>query len=238
MKIKCFAISALIVFAIIEPVHADDAHLHQHGGELYHMFRLETEVGSGRDGLNTNWDLNGWIGTDEHKLWLKSEGEVKDGNTEQSEYWALYSMNVDTFWDAQVGLRHDTQPQSTTYLVAGFNGLAQYFFETEAHLFISDEGDLSARIRQENEFLVTQRMIVQPYLEANLFAQDVEEQDIGEGLSSAELGLQLRYEFTRKFAPYLDFRYERLFGETSSSAEHRGDDNDDMIISMGLRLLF
>ncbi len=132
----------------------------------------------------------------------------------------------------------DTQPESLTYAVIGFEGLTPYFFETEAHLFVSEEGDVSARIRQENEFLLTQKLITQPYVEANLFAQDVPELEIGAGLSSAEFGIQTRYEFTRSFAPYVDVNYERKFGETSSIAKSNGEDNDAVIGTLGVTLLF
>lgn len=216
----------------------DPVAVHAHESLIFHAFRLETDYGGGTDGPVASWDLDGWIGGDMNKLWLKSEGENSDGATEQMEFWALYSRNIADFWDLQAGLRHDVQPRATTYAVFGVNGLAPYFFETEAHLFISDDGDVSARLREENDFLVTQRLILQPYLEANIFAQDVEEQDIGAGLSSAELGLQTRYEITRKFAPYLDLRYERKFGETSSIAKNHGEDNDNFITAIGLRLMF
>jgi copper resistance protein B len=122
--------------------------------------------------------------------------------------------------------------------VIGFEGLAPYFFETEAHLFVSEDGDVSARIRQENEFLITQKLIIQPYVEANLFAQDVLELEVGAGLSSAELGLQIRYEFTRTFAPYVDVKYERKFGETSSIAKSNGEDNDAVVGTVGVKWMF
>ena len=201
------------------------------------MFKLEADYGAGQDDPIGSWDFDGWIGGDYNKLHLKSEGEIADGETEQAEFWAMYSRNIATFWDAQIGIRQDIKPESTTYLVAGFEGLAPYFFETKAHLFVSDEGDFSARIRQENEFLITQRLITQPYVEANFYAQDVEDQDVGAGLASAEFGIQTRYEITRKFAPYVDFRYERKFGETSTIAKKSGDD-DDFIANIGLRLMF
>lgn len=209
-----------------------------HGGDFFHAFILETEIGKGSEGTVGAWELDGWIGGDYNKLWIKSEGEKSDGETEQLGLWALYSRNVADFWDLQAGIRHDTQPESTSYAVFGVEGLAPYFFETEAYLFLSDEGDLSARLRQGNEFLITQRLILEPYLEANLFAQDVPEQDIGAGLADAELGLQTRYEITRKFAPYVDVHYERKFGETSSIAKGHGEENDDYVASIGLRLMF
>jgi copper resistance protein B len=150
----------------------------------------------------------------------------------------MYSRNVAEFWDAQVGIRYDEQPNSTAYMVAGFEGLAPYFFETEAHLFVSDEGDVSARIRQENDLLITQKLIAQPYIEVNFSAQDVLEQEIGAGLTSGEFGIQTRYEITRKFAPYIDARYERKFGETSNIAKEHGENQDDFIASVGLRVMF
>lgn len=214
-------------------------HSKEHGGQIFHAFRLEVGGGGTTDGAATaDWDFDGWIGTDENKLWLKSEGERTDSTTEQAEFWALYSRNIAMFWDAQIGIRYDVQPQSTAYLALGFEGLAPYFFETEAHLFVSDEGDVSARLRQENEFLITQRLILEPYAEINLFAQDVEEQDVGAGFSSGEIGLQTRYEITRKFAPYVDVKYERKFGETSSIAKREDGDNDNFVAALGVRFMF
>ena len=122
--------------------------------------------------------------------------------------------------------------------MAGLEGLAPYLFETEAHLFVSDSGDVSARIRQENDLLITQKLITQPYFELNLSAQDVPEQEIGAGITSGEIGIQTRYEITRKFAPYVDLRYERKFGETSTIAKKHGENQDDAIASVGLRLMF
>lgn len=239
MRIKIFITASMLMLsspALAEEMVHDMAK--EHGGGIFHMFRLETDYGGSKDGAVASWDLDGWMGTDENKLWLKSEGERSDGHLEDAEVWALYSRNISTFWDVQAGVRHDFQPTSTTYAVVGVNGLAPYFFETEAHLFISDEGDASARLREENDFLLTQKLILQPYAEINLYVQDVPENDIGAGFSSGEIGLQTRYEITRKFAPYVDVRYGRKFGETSSIAKSNGEDNDEFIGSVGLRLMF
>lgn len=241
MRTKIFLITLFSIAFSIPAFAQEETHHpadHQHGSEIWHRFLLEGDYGAGQEGPVASWDLDGWIGTDENKLWLKSEGESSDGKLEQAESWALYSRNIAEFWDAQAGLRHDTQPDSATYLALGFDGLAPYFFETEAHLFVSDEGDVSARLRQENDFLLTQRLILQPYAEINLSAQDVEEQEIGGGFTEGEIGLQTRYEITRKFAPYIDLRYERKFGETASIAEDEGEDKDDFITVLGIRFMF
>ena len=244
MHTKHYLMALCLTTALANPVLAADHTAHsdmaaEHGGGIFHMFRLETDVGSNTDGDTiASWDLDGWVGTDENKLWLKSEGEHADSKLESAEFWALYSRNISTFWDAQAGIRYDAKPESTAYLTLGVNGLAPQWFETEAHLFISEHGDVTARLRQENDLLLTQKLILQPYLEVNLAAQDVHEQDIGAGLTDAQIGLQTRYEFTRKFAPYVDVHYGRKFGETSSIAKNHGEDNDELVGAVGLRLMF
>ena len=215
-----------------------DSHAN-HGGHptVFHAFRVEAEFGEGENTVAA-WDIDGWIGTDYNRLAIKAEGEIADGNREQEELWTMYSGNVAEFWDAQFGFRYDDVPDSTFYFVAGVEGLAPYYFETELHLFVSEDGDLSVRLRQEHDLLITQRLVLQPYLELNLFAQDVPELDTGAGFSDGEFGLQLRYEVSRKFAPYLDLRYERLLGESSGISRHEGEDPEDFLVSIGVRLRF
>ena len=198
----------------MEAMHHTDMH-----PAIFHAFRLEAGTGSGRDHAISSWDLRGWIGGNDNKLWLRSEGEHVGNATEKAEFWALYSRNIASFWDAQIGFRHDTNPDATSYLTMGFNGLAPYFFETEAHLFLGNEGKISARIREEKDFRITQQLITQPYMELNFF----------DSMEKQTFGVQTRYEVTRQCAPYMDIRYERQFG---------GGNHDDVIAATGLRLMF
>ncbi|MDE3017296.1 MAG: copper resistance protein B [Pseudomonadota bacterium] len=238
-------VSSLMLF-LAPPTFADnmggmspDEMQKEHGGEISHMFRLETDIGTtAREGADQRWDFQGWVGGDENKLWLQSEGERLGGTMDSAEFWALYSRNVATFWDAQVGLRQDTSPHPATYLTMGVTGLAPYYFETQAHLFISNHGNASFRLREENDLLITQRLITQPYAEINLSARNEPEQQLGAGLANASFGLQTRYEITRKFAPYVDLRYERKFGSTISIVKQDGETGDDFIASVGLRIMF
>ena len=233
---KCLLL--LIALLILSPVsHAHD------DMAMFHAFRLEMAAGENRDHQSvSSWDLDGWVGGDDNKLWLKSEGDVVNHDTETSENWALYSRNVTTFWDAQAGVRYDNQydnkPESTAYFIAGFTGLAPYHFETEAHLFASDEGDVSFRLHGETDFLLTQKLILQPYLELNVFAQDVKERDVGAGLSDVSVGLQLRYEITRKFAPYIEVSYDSLYGDTADMADAKGEHTSERSMTAGIRLMF
>ena len=210
----------------------------EHGPSLFHSFRLETDIGNSHGNALTRWDLDGWIGKDRDKLWLKSEGDVTHEGTQKSEFRAMYSRNVAEFWDAQIGLRQDIQPETTSYLTLGVDGLAPYYFETEAHLFVSDKGDTTVRIKERNDLLITQRLIAQPYLEINLSAQDVPELGIGSGITSGEVGLQTRYEFAREFAPYIDLRYESKFGTTAKWAGNSGENRDGFIAGAGVMLKF
>ena len=117
-------------------------------------------------------------------------------------------------------------------------GLAPYFFETEATAWLSTEGDVAARFEQSLDIPVTQKLIAEPHLELNLYAQDMPKRGIGAGFSSIEAGLQLRYEITRKFAPYVDLVWERKLGETATIARAAGDSADDTTLRIGLRTWF
>jgi copper resistance protein B len=233
MYIKSVLAAALLSIAISVQAHEHES------AEVFHALRLEIDAGESRENESVAiWDLDGWIGGDTHKLWLKSEGTVSDHETENSEAWALYSYNADTFWDLQAGVRYDNRPASVGYFVAGATGMLPFFIDTEVHTFVSDEGDVSARLHIERDWLLTQKFIAQPYFEMNAFAQEVKALEVGSGLSDTKLGLQLRYEITRKFAPYIAVEYERLYGDTADYANQRGEDSGDSTIKTGVRLLF
>jgi copper resistance protein B len=204
---------------------------------IFKNVRTELDYAPTNDGL-FNWDVDGWVGGDSERIWVRSEGEIEDGSTQDAEVQLYYGWNVDPFWDVLVGVRQDFEPESTTYLAASIVGLAKYDFETEGSLFLSDRGDLSARVNQSFDFLLTQRLIAQPYAEINLFAQDVPELNVGAGISDVELGLQLRYEVTRKFAPYIDAVWQRKLGESAGLARAAGEDPEQGTIRFGLRVWF
>ncbi|WP_417533143.1 copper resistance protein B [Marinobacterium stanieri] len=195
--------------------------------------------------LDNNDKLGFWEGqinvrNDYQGLAFKTNGERSEGGpTESAEYQLLYQRLISDFFDAQIGIRYDNQPgPSRTYAVAGLQGLAPYFFEVDANLFLSDEGDTSARLEAEYDLLLTQRLILQPAAELNVAFSDDEEIGIGTGLSSAELGLRLRYEVNRKFAPYLGVQWERKFGNTADYARNEGEDIESTAFVLGISAWF
>ncbi len=226
-----------VVVAKLDPADMPPAapmhnHANAHGGDTFHMFTLQSDMSQHTQHL----DLDGWIGTDDHKLWLMAEAERRNNSLEQSSVWALYSRNIATFWDAQAGIRYDSKPKSTTYAVFGVNGLAAQWIETQAHVFISERGAVTARLHRTHDLLLMQQLIVQPYAELNLAAQDVAEQQLGAGLTDGQVGVQLRYDITKKFSPYIDVRYSQQFGETAAMAH--GDATHELTGSIGLRVMF
>ncbi len=210
----------------------------EHGTEMFHVVRLEIDGTRNDEGGFVTWDGDGWIGGDIEKFAVRTEGEIQNGHVESSEFWGLYSRNVADFWDLQAGIREDLDPRPETYFVLGARGLARYFFETDAHLFVSKEGDFAARLEQSIDLLVTQRLILEPHMEINVSANNVPEQEVGSGISRIEAGVQLRYEIAREVAPYIDFVYERAVGNTEHLIRSDGGDPEDFTVRAGIRLWF
>ena len=212
----------------------------ENGGMAFAWFmadRAEYRARAGGDGYL--WDVQGWYGGDTDKLWLKSEGEGTFGEPiERAEAQALWSHAIAPFFDLQSGVRHDFTGPSRTYATVGVQGLAPYRFEVDAAAFLSTKGELTARIEAELDQRLTQRLILQPRAEVNLSAQDIPELGIGTGLDRAELGLRLRYEIRREFAPYIGIEQEWHLGRSADFARARGTDPSVTNFVIGVRMWF
>ncbi|GAB4359509.1 MAG: hypothetical protein Kow0073_18460 [Immundisolibacter sp.] len=187
------------------------------------------------------WDAQGWYGGDYRRLWLKTEGErpVSDSNGEV-ELQALYGQLVAPYWDLQGGLRYDRTfgsgpDRDRVFAVFGLQGVMPYRFETDAAAFVSEDGDLSLRLNLEYELLFTQRLILQPRLELNVAAQRVRAWGVGRGLNDLQLGLRLRYEIRRQFAPYVGVEWVRRFADTADLARDEGGQVGNLGLVAGVR---
>ena len=181
----------------------------------------------------------GWTGKDLNKLWLKLELERVDDETEEAELQALYSKAITTYWDFQVGLREDFEPTpSRTWGVIGLQGLAPYFFEIDTALFVGDSGRTALRLEAEYELLFTQRLILTPEIEVNLYGKDDAATGVGSGLSDVEFGLRLRYEVRREFAPYIGVNWIKKYGNSADFSRVAGDKVSDTQIVLGVRMWF
>lgn len=193
------------------------------------------------DSSETETVLEGqtWIGKDLKKLWIKLDSEYVDGDEYETELQLLYSKAVAPYWDLQMGLRSDNSPdENENWAVVGLQGLAPYYFETDVATFVSEEGDIAARASFEYELLFTQKLILSPEISLDAFAQNNKDEGMGSGLASSSIGLRLRYEWVREFAPYVGFSQTNLYGKTQDYARAAGLDSDSSQWVVGIRAWF
>ena len=209
-----------------------------HGERTYTYNRIEADYSrqGGRD--VGNYDAEGWIGGYRNKFWYKSEGEKNGPRVEQAEFQALCSQNTFTFFDVQAGLRYDLRPDHRRYAVIGIQGLSPYRLETQLHAFIRFKGDVSVRLKQSFDLLMTNRLIVSSTLETDLYLNDAPGRRVKSGFSVVETGIQTRYEFSRKFAPYLAAIYESKLGGTARLARLDGENPGGWSLRAGIRAWF
>ena len=206
------------------------------GGML--VDRLEAKVREGRETYAL--DAQGWYGGDLDKLWFKLEAHGDfGGEFEGAELQALWSHAVGPFFDLQAGVRFDAGPgPERAHLAFGFLGLAPYWIEVDAAAFLSDRGDVTARIEAEHDARITRRLILQPRLEAQFALQDIPSLQIGSGLSEFSAGARLRYQVTPLFAPYIGLEYERAFGDTRRLRRLAAEDLGGLGFVAGVRFRF
>lgn len=232
--------SAAPAAAVPEPTDADRAAAfpalateHAHGDRMIAMLtvdRLEAWSHDGEPGQH--WALQGWVGGDLQRVWLRSEGEREDGRLASGDIEALYGRSVAPWWDVVVGVRHDLGPgPRRDWAALGVQGVSPYKFEVEATAYLGENGRSAARFEAEYDVLLTNRLILQPSIEAELRDRRDVGADIGAGLSKAEAGLRLRYEIVRRFAPYVGLVHERR-------THADGADSRETRVVGGVRLWF
>lgn len=198
---------------------------------LLFMFKLDQLEVRDADGANPLvWEGYAWLGKDLNKLYLNTEGERVDGEYEELSTELLYSRAVAPYWDVQMGWRHDTYPEpSRDWLAVGVQGLAPYFFETDATFYLGQAGRTALKLKTEYELMFTQRLVLIPELEANFYGKSDAETGAKAGLSDISAGLRLGYEIRREFAPYIGVNWGKSFG---------GEGTSDWQAVAGIRLWF
>lgn len=219
------------------PPALDGHEVHDRRAHSYWLMdRLEWQ---NTDEGSLGWEGVAWIGGDIHRLWLRTEGEASEGEVESGTVEALYGRAISPWWDAVAGVRHDFgHGPSRTYAAFGVQGLAPYKFEVEATAFIGGSGRGGATLEAEYDTLITNRLILQWVGEANLYLKDDPAVGVGSGLSTVEAGARLRYEFSRRFAPYIGVEWERAFGETADLRRGEGEPVNDTRLVAGIRFWF
>jgi copper resistance protein B len=200
--------------------------------------QFEGRVNGGTPELR--WSGQAWAGTDYDKVWLKTEGFRRaDGTVDDGRHELLYDRAISTYFDLQGGVRADIDSRpSRTWGAFGVQGLAPLFFDVEATGYVSDQGHFASRLEGSYDLLITQRLILQPQAEVNLYSKSDSPRRVGSGLSDLDAGLRLRYEVDRKLAPYLGVAYEGRFGETATFARRAGESTGGARFLFGLRSWF
>jgi copper resistance protein B len=185
------------------------------------------------------WDAEGWYGGDTNKVWLRSEGERVAGTTQNARADLLWDHTFARWWSVQAGGRQDFGAgPGRTWAAIGVQGLAPYWFNTEATFYVGEQGRTAVRLKSEYELLFTQRLILQPEAETNLYGKPDPARQLGSGLSDLEIGLRLRYEVRREFAPYIGVVWSRQFGGTADRMRASGGNPSDVQFVAGVRAWF
>ena len=199
--------------------------------------QLEWQAGKGADGLSI--DSRGWVGRDRDRLWLRAEGDGENGRVGEAQTHVLYGRQFSRWWDVVAGVRQDFRPgPAQTWAAFGVQGLAPYWFEIEATGYVGASGRTHARFEVEYELLLTNRLVLQPLLEAEIAGKSDPERGVGAGLSTTNVGFRLRYEFKREVAPYVGVSWNSKWGKTADFAEAAGERPGGARFVTGLRLWF
>ncbi len=201
--------------------------------------QFEGRVGGGN---YFRWDGEAWAGTDWNRIWLKSEGrDNADGNGKVSDgdQELLYDRPISRYFDVQAGMRYDLDSGTgRAWTALGIQGLAIDFWNVEATVYASNDGHYALRTNAFYDLYLTQRLVLQPQFETNWYTKEDRGQGVGSGLSDIDAGLRLRYEITRKFAPYIGVAYQRFFGGTAGLTREQDGRVNDVRFVFGLRLWY
>ncbi len=185
-----------------------------------------------------NVDSKGWVGRDRDRLWFRGETDSESGRIGEAQAHLLYGRQISRWWDVVAGVRQDVRPgPAQTWAAIGVQGLAPYWFEVEATAYVGPSGRTHARVEVEYDLRFTNRLILQPLLEVEVFGTSDPERGVGAGLSTTQLGLRLRYEWRREFAPYAGVTWNRKYGKTADVAA-AGDVATGARLAAGVRLWF
>ncbi len=192
-----------------------------------------------RDNSSTAFDVLAWYGRTYDRAWFKTDGETDAGRVQDARTELLWGHAVAVYWDTQLGVRHDSGVgPDRGWLAFGVQGLAPYWFEVEATAYVGNEGRTALRLEAEYELLLTQKLILQPRIETNVYGKRDAARERGSGLSDLAVGIRLRYEIKREFAPYVGIERSGKFGGTADFARVEGKRTSETRVVGGLRFWF
>jgi len=184
-------------------------------------------------------EAEAWIGKDLDKLWLKTEWVHDQDNPDEAELELVYSRALAAFWDLQVGWLAEINPTSgNDYLTLGFKGLAPYLFEVDASVILNNDRQIGFRLDTHYEYRFTQKLILYPELGLEAYSRNDRDAEVGKGLSNLNLGLRMRYEIRREFAPYVGITWQKAFGNTADFVRAEGQHTTELQVVTGIQIWF
>jgi copper resistance protein B len=204
-----------------------------------HVLFDQLEDRTSGSGNALRWDGEAWIGTDMNRLWLKSEGFLKSDAMSDGDQEALYDRPIPRmrYFDAQAGVREDLDSgPRRTWGAVGIEGLAPYFFQFQPTFYFRDGGNVAGRLEGSYDLRIAKRMVVQPQVELNFYSKSDPRRGTGSGLSDLDTGIRVRYEISRKFAPYVGFAYAGKYGDAATYARQAREAVDSPTLVFGIRV--
>ncbi|MEQ1311231.1 copper resistance protein B [Acinetobacter sp. XH1639] len=224
--------------------HDTHDHHREHGGQIYQATAIKNAWIVDDDGRGSaSTELKTWVGSDKNKIFIQAHVEKAESEKTQTETKLLYSRNVADFWDVQTGVRYQYQPEqkhdkNQWDAVLGLHGLAPYFFETEAYIYAGQNQRWQLSLETTRDVLFTQKLIAQPYLNADVIFNDESSYASKSGLFKLQIGLQTRYEISKKIMPFIDVAYAYNKGLKQTELQSATDSKKGWLYGLGLTLKF
>ena len=220
-----------------------DKHLNEHGGQIYQTTKFSNEWIVDKDGkgsLGSSFET--LIGTDENRMFVEANLNKAESNDPNYDVSALYSRNVAPFWDVQAGVRYseDKNNRNSNRIdgVIGLLGLAPYFFETKAYLYGGENNFWGASFEFDRDLLLTQKLITQPYIAADIVLNDNSDFAAKSGLSELKTGIKTRYEINKRIRPFVDVAYQYEKGQKLTTFQEATDSEKGWLYGVGIELVF
>lgn len=235
------------------PINMNDQqghdHRKEHGAQIYAVTTVDNKWlvnEDGNGGLESEIETR--MGTDENKIFLKAHVNKQESYDTEYDFKLLYSRMISDFWDAQVGTRyriekvnhrqHSTDTEEKLDAVVGIHGMAPYFFETDAYLYLGEDHYSGLSVKTERDLLLTQKLIFKPYIDMDVVFNDASKYAKRSGLSGITTGLETRYEINKKIMPYIDIAYEYSKGHEETPFQLFSGSESSWLYGAGVRFKF
>jgi copper resistance protein B len=192
------------------------------------------------DQYSGQYDVKLWYGNSENRLYLNNSGEFEHKNLQSASSEIAWWHAIAPYWNSSLGFKqeygHSQRDQS--WLSAGINGIAPYWFDLGANFYLSKDGDIQLKLNASYDLYISPKLVFQPDIATTFYGKNNPKYQYGAGLASIESGFKLRYDITPQLSPYIGFEHQRSFGKTAGYLRQQGDATHNSQIAIGLRFWY